>query len=254
MGRPFHRQLVLCAWVVAGLWSSTGQAQTAAEIFLRAFGAPPPTAETLLPVPLIVEGQYRSDIDFAIGADPDRERVSGAPLIEALSRVLTDDAIRALRDATQPDGMILVTDIRGAGIEAAFDPTRVEFAVNLPIAVRRTQSSALRSSQAPAAAAFAIGPARLSGFTNVRTAMSHIQRADVGNEDGRQPARIDLDGAVNWNRTVFEWLVSYQESAPRPWQRGSINMSRDDIDRRLRFSAGDLTYPVANLQSFVPMG
>lgn len=95
-------------------------------------------------------------------------------------------------------------------------------------------------------------PAKASAFLNFRGGQEYLHEG--AGETGRQPLRLDLDGAVNVENWVLEGRGGYfEDDASREWRRGDVRMVHDFPDRMLRLAAGDLSYPVTSFQSYQPM-
>lgn len=93
--------------------------------------------------------------------------------------------------------------------------------------------------------------AALSGFINFRGGMDYVHES--AGEEGRAPARLDTDGAINVKGWVLEGRVDYLEDSDRPWQRDDFRLVHDWPEHMVRFAAGDLSYPVTGFQSYQPM-
>ena len=63
-----------------------------------------------------------------------------------------------------------------------------------------------------------------------------------------------VENAINIHDWVFETDALYTEDGSPEWQRGNTRFVRDDAERMWRYSAGDLSYPVAGFQRFQSMG
>lgn len=94
-------------------------------------------------------------------------------------------------------------------------------------------------------------PAPVSAFVNVRGGQDVVTGGAA--PEGRQPLRLDLDGAVNVRDWVLEGRIDYLEDAPKSIARGDMRLVHDMPDKMVRLAAGDLSYPVSGFQSYQPM-
>lgn len=99
-------------------------------------------------------------------------------------------------------------------------------------------------------------PAAISGFANFRLGQDIVTEGGGGTapgRDGRQPLRIDTDGAINIRNWVLEGRADYLEDASHSLARRDVRLVRDLPDKMVRLAAGDLSYPVTGFQSYQPM-
>jgi outer membrane usher protein len=65
---------------------------------------------------------------------------------------------------------------------------------------------------------------------------------------------MDFDSAWNWHSLVLEGSASYLESFDHPLQRHDMRLVYDSPKDLVRYSAGDLLYPLVGYQTTVNMG
>lgn len=148
-------------------------------------------------------------------------------------------------------GFLPLGDFAAAGLVIVYDGFDAVLCMTPDAARMRRQEISIKSPQVSPEDAV-VPPARLSAYLNMRGGMEYVS-ADNGMPDGRQPVRLDFDGAVNFRGTVIEAQADYLENDPRSFRRGDVRMVRDFPGLMLRAAAGDLSYPVTSFQSFQPM-
>lgn len=93
---------------------------------------------------------------------------------------------------------------------------------------------------------------QVSGFLNTYMGMDYVHKAAM--QDGRQPLRLDMDGAFALRSYVVEGRGQYfEDGGKNKWRRGNVRAIKDVPDRMVRYAMGDLSYPVSGLQAFAPM-
>lgn len=226
-------------------------AQTKNDLFEKAFGKSSPQPRQIS-IPLIIERRTYDELQVVLAADPDAMAVEALPLLNSLRAFLRPD-VQALLNARSDQGKLTLKTLRETGLDVIYDEAKLELRVDVPPALRPPSDIRVFGNQRPPEAQDALPPSPFSFHVNLRTGFDHVQQSASGLDEGLQPFRGDLDGALNWNGFVFEGTGGYAENSPYPWQRGDFRVVRDDPDRMLRYSLGDLSYPVSGFQSFQPM-
>ncbi len=104
---------------------------------------------------------------------------------------------------------------------------------------------------APEAGAAVLMPADLSAFVNLRGGQDIVTSGPEDN--GRQPLRLDSDGAINFKNWVVEGRAHYTEDGVPAFVRDDVRLVHDLPESMVRLAAGDLSYPVIGFQSYQPM-
>lgn len=181
-----------------------------------------------------VVAQVRMDGDMNVQTEDIRSWATANMNAEGLS-LLAGRFVRA--DGTAP-------------LSLAYDAANGVLMINPSPVLMRKKEIALRD-RALAPGEVVLPPAALSGFVNLRGGQDIVTQG-MGDE-GRQPLRLDSDGAVNWRDWVLEGRMHYTEDAEQPLVRDDVRLVRDIPDKMVRLAAGDLSYPVTGFQSYQSM-
>jgi outer membrane usher protein len=245
---PLKLGLLLAAWLclMPGTERVTAQPETAS-------GEPPPQRGFSITVPLIVEKQYRDDIQVGIATQPEDLQIQAAPLLRELRSLAQSELLRQVEASTDAQGNLRLQRLHELGLDAAFDEAKLELHVAVPAHLRRASDTQFSGRAPPRGAESALSPSAVSAFVNLRTGFDYVQQSASGANEGLQPFRSDLEGALNVHNWVLEGSASYTEDAATPWRRNDVRVVHDDPARMIRYSFGDLSYPTTGFQSFQPL-
>lgn len=212
----------------------------------------PPLDALPLSVPFYLEGRLRGMVQMLVTPDPRGSYVLAAPVLEALRPVLAEDKIEAL-EAQVAQGFLRLRHGVAGGVILNFDQVLLAVVATIPTESRKLQPLRARA-QFDAATGPVTPQSAISAYLNVRGSQDYVERAFPGQERGRQPLRMSVEGAVNLRGWVLEGSADYSErDAIRSWARGDIRLVHDWPEAAIRAAAGDLSYPVEGFQSFQPM-
>lgn len=183
-------------------------------------------------------------------------RVQGPALLELIKALINDVQINRLSSLIEPFGnsrVLTRQSIASVGILADFDTARLELNLKIPANLRRTNVVYLSGRGLPPERADALSPDPLSGYINVRAGQDFNFPASTVTGSSRRPLNSAFESAVNFRDWIIESNATFISQQPHGLARGDVRMVRDDPNHMLRYSAGDLSYPVSNYQSFRPM-
>ena len=204
-------------------------------------------------VPLIVEGQYRDEIQVVLSTNREDLKLQAAPLLRQMQSLVRSELLRRIEATADAQGNLRLQALQELGLDAVFDEEKVEVRMGVPAELRRASETQFSGRTAPRGAESALSPSAFSAFVNLRTGFDYVERSASGLNEGRQPFRGDMEGAVNLHNWVAEGSASYTEDASIPWRRNDARLVYDDPPRMLRYSLGDLSYPTAGFQNFQPL-
>lgn len=223
-------------------------AETEDEIFERVFGQPRPQSQAIT-VPFFIDDQRQGQVVVMV-AGSRASRVQAAPILEETADILQPDLQNQIETAVDDAGYITLDAFEQVGIAAIFDQRQLELYLQIPPALRKT--NVIDSSGLPPEAADALPTSHISGYINLRGGEDVVWS---GAERGRQPLRLNMDGALNIENWVLEGSASWMENAAPALTRGDVRIVRDDPDHALRYIVGDLSIPLFGAyQTSVPMG
>ncbi|HOM30157.1 MAG TPA: hypothetical protein PLS81_11965 [Deltaproteobacteria bacterium] len=224
------------------------------ELFMEVFKHPPPSVPLEMTLPLFVQGNPCGQTRAVLQADGTDLRLPFAFVIPCLGEIVKPEVIDALGATADPSGMISTAALEDAGLVVVFDKRRLCVSITVPddlMGTRVHRLSGVRPGPDPSSA---MKPSPLSGFVtvNARQRWSYPQES-VDTDGHRGALAADFDSAVHLEGVVLEGAVSFLEEQARPLKRGDVRLVYDDPGDLLRYSAGDLRYPVVGYQSTIPM-
>ena len=218
------------------------QAQSEDELFEKAFGKKAQIPQRIS-VPLIIENRNYNEILLILAPQPEGVKLEAQPLIANLQPYLRLEAQSRLRSLPDSGGFIVLKDLQVLGLNAIYDQTTLEARVSVPPGLRPPSDIRIFGSNLPPEADRALSAGSLSAYVNLRTGFDCVQQSATGFDEGLQPFRGSLEGAVNWNNWVLEGTGSYADESTHPWQRGDFRLVHDNPAKMLRYTIGDLSYP-----------
>lgn len=248
------RWLGLAVWLTSVGLATVVRAQTDVELFERVFGRRPEEIQQRVSVPFYLENRYQSDVQINLAANREESFLTAMPVLQAVESQLRSEAFDQLKATVDEQGNVTLKQLRDQGLEIELDERKLELRATVPAVLRRAKDSQLYGRVLPRGVEETVAPSAFSAYLNLRSGLDHVQQSANGRNEGLQPFRGDLEGAVNVRDWVVEGTASYTEDAPEEWRRGDVRLVRDDPERRIRYSVGDLAYPVVGFQSFMPLG
>lgn len=220
------------------------------DLFEQVFGRPAYPAQQVM-VPLFVEQQDVGEVQLLL-APGQPVRVQAEAFLRATANVVRSTIQDQMTAAVDADGNLSLDTLRQLGMDVLFDQRRLELFVQVPPALRLPNVRSLQGQRLPPGAANALPPSRISGYINLRGGQDVIWSGENVNL-GRQPLRLNFDGALNIDGWVLEGSTTFIEGTSPAWSRGDVRLVHDDPDRALRYVVGDLALPVTGYQSSMPM-
>lgn len=208
---------------------------SADDIFRRVFGKErPPVAAGRYTVLLdgMPAGAYMID---PAGAG----HVDSAFVTEVLLPILLEaqaDAFKALADRGARVGF---AELRALGLTVAFDPGELVMTVGVPMAMRSARVIRMRGARARPELAF-VEQAGVSAYASFRGGVDVVAQSSRG-ETGLSGFATDADLGLNIGGVALQGRLRYAERGERQWSRGDVRATYDDVDRLIRYEAGDLS-------------
>ena len=179
--------------------------------------------------------------------------VPAAPVIAALARKLPADIKRQLFAAVH-DHYLSIDALRAIGIDARYDPRRLELRLDVPPRMTTAISHDLGSGGPPDAAG-ALVPSEVSGFLNLRAGGGDTRSSQRGSQAAS--FHLNSDAALNVLGWVLEGRGDYAAAQgaaePSTVHRGDVLVTRDVSRQAVRYLAGDFAVPASGLQSSYPV-
>ncbi|MEK6705239.1 MAG: fimbria/pilus outer membrane usher protein [Bdellovibrionota bacterium] len=207
-------------------------------------------------LPLFLNKSYIQDVEIIISEHDSSVSISLTDLKTSLGQHLLTSVIEELeKNSIQHAGVAWVgfRTIQDSGLVAVYDAARLEIHISIPAILHRSIGIPITRFTPQTDLPDLLQPSPLSSYLNMNFSQDFAS--------GRLPLKMLLDGAINTKGWVLEGAGTYTElqqvtatNTSAGWQRGDVRLVRDDPDRMVRFSAGDLYYPVEGFLRFRPAG
>lgn len=214
-------------------------------------------------VPLIDDGRSLGDI--AVQIDPsDAVAIGREPLLQAIAADINAPTRSRIEALQSPSGYLTVAALRGAGVDAMFDPASQELKIRIAPDDRAVGDIGLGLRQTLQASAQTQAPADVSGYINFVAGVDYAWDApDSELEGGEASAHLEIDSGIRAWDTVLENRVLYDGDVDTNLcpvgaicnfdhtagvKRQMTRLIRDFPDENIRVSAGDVDPIGAGLQ------
>lgn len=180
-------------------------------------------------------------------------RFQAASFLTQIAEILRPDIQEKLKTAVDSEGNLTLEVLRQNGLEAIFDERQLQLQIQVPPAQRKTSVYNLREQGLPPEAKDALRPSAVSGYINLRGGQDYVWSGQQTTTTGRQPLRLDLEGAFNYKGWVLEGSGTFTEGGNPGWGRGDLRLVRDAPAQALRYVFGELSIPLTGYQSSRPL-
>lgn len=220
------------------------------QLFRDAFGQAQPPADISAYVLLSIDGSPTEKIRAVIPTAGTELRLEGKALLALLAERLRPEVLAALATRVDAQGWLARSDLQAGGVAIAFEPRRFLATLTTDPAQRGTNVRYL--SGAPPSTARALRPAEVSGFVNLNAKAA--RREFVAEGQRSSDVAYAVDGALNVRSVVLEGSGYGTSGDARGFQRGDVRLVYDRPEEAVRYSAGDLRFPVTGFQTLLQMG
>ncbi|MDZ8186431.1 MAG: fimbria/pilus outer membrane usher protein [Nostoc sp. ChiSLP02] len=224
------------------------------ELFKKVFGRPQTSGVQPVIVPFFIDGQQNGQTTVVLspGGIP-AVRLQATPVLEEIAKFVRPETQKQLTTAVDTEGNLSLEVLQQNGLIAAFNERTLELQIQIPPAQRKTNIYQSRQQGIPPEAENALRPSTVSGYVNLRGGEEFIWSGNQAATLGRQPLRLDIEGAVNVKGWVLEGSSNFTEGAQAPLIRGDLRLVKDDPANSLRYVFGDVSTPVTGYQRSIPM-
>lgn len=202
-----------------------------------AFAAPrPPLPKPYVTVPFLIDRVPVAEGWVFPREEKSEFAIESAALFEILSPRLKPDVFEALKARVKAEGVLSWRDLEAVGLSVQFSESTLELSIGIPLKFRGRANLDLN----PLEDARALQrPTTPSGHLNLRV-------TGTTQSGGGAPVTQSTSGRAefveNVNGFVFESAGDYQDTGnPEQWRRQDTRITKDDEDRMIRYTAGDLT-------------
>ncbi|WP_373998675.1 carboxypeptidase regulatory-like domain-containing protein [Bdellovibrio bacteriovorus] len=199
--------------------------------------ARPALAKPYLVAPVVLDNQVIAQAWVFPRDDKRNFAVEAKPLLEGLQSQLKESLWLNLKNRVRPEGVVTLLDLEGVGLSIFFDEARLELKIDLPLKHRRGND--LDLNYAELSGRPYKRPDAHSGYLNLRMLQSFQYGAGTTEEKLPLSSQVDLVESIKG--FVFESSGEFLEGDNHPWKRQDTRIRRDDEDKMIRYTLGDLT-------------
>lgn len=277
------RKRVFCLWLILGAWlypvasmgadsagSSTAirtvdprqtlgaqssLSQTRDELFLEVFKHPALNIPVSSYVFFVLDGVTQQKIRAVLSQGEQNILLEGKPVMAFLSQQhLRADIMQRLGQRIDAEGWLSRVDLEEAGVSTAFNLRKFEFTVITVPGMREKRVQYLTPPMVDPLKVDAIRPAPVSAFVNFDLKGTVRTETAAFATSHQTHTGFSSNGAINVMGVVVEGSALGQTGIANSLQRGDVRMVYDQAGHALRYTAGDLRYPVIGYQTVVNMG
>jgi len=229
--------------------------KTRDELFMEVFKHPPPNIPVSSYVMVVIDGATRQKVKAVLAPGGGQDvLLDGKAMVALLTNVLRPDIVHELERKIDSQGWLHRAALDEAGVATSFNPRKFEFSIETAPGMRETKVRYLNLPLTDPFSVDAIRPAPVSGFLNLNVKGVAQSNTVATSTSTQTDAAFAADGAINLRGVVLEGSAYGQTGANGSLQRGNVRLVYDLPQRALRFTAGDLSYPVFGYQTMVNMG
>jgi outer membrane usher protein len=254
--RPWRiSALLFCAVVASGAATedSSSTARTREELFRAVFKRPPPPIPVDSYVMVVIDGTLRQKMRAVLAPDGQILFLDAKTLTSLLSQTLQPELLLRLRQRIDSRGFLGRAALEEVGLTAAFNARSFEFVLTTAPTMRAPKTLYLSPPPLDPLAVEAVRPASVSSFLNFNLKGTDRKTVLTHTSHDLQQWGLALDGAVNISGVVLEGSAFGDISETAALDRGDVRLVYDLPQQALRFTAGDLSYPVTGYQTPLPM-
>jgi len=205
-------------------------------------------AQQLIPISATLNARAVGEINAAVENDQLRG-LDITPIRAQLEELLPPEEFQKLQ--TNSARLMPPELLESAGVRTHFDFQTLTVELTIPTEKRRTQTLSLIGNSGITAAR-TITPSDFSAYLNIRGGLDYIESSKV-NPLGFTDPQFALENAFNWRGFVLENEIDINPAPDKTWEKRDTRLIWDQPEKRLRWTLGDLNYPVTSFQAFLPM-
>ncbi len=247
--------------------------KTREELFREIFKSEPPPLPDRIEVTLNLNERNLGKVWVRIQKNGVDYSFPTTPLMEIMAESLQAETVRELEEKLDHSDTLTSQLLRSCGILSEFNLAQFTLNVTIPSNLLAVQTHMLTPQRIAPNPLTTLNPSILSAYVNFRLneRFQYLQNSprsiDTGffsqgqlvraNDQSRQPLLVQLDGAINYHGAVLEGEVLAQEDTDNKifvWERKPTRLVYDFHRHAIRSMAGDVLFPTAGYQRFLPMG
>lgn len=204
--------------------------------------------EQTIPLPATLNGQAVGDLNANVEDDQLRG-LDLSPIRGQLQNLLSPDRYQML--PTNSSGLVPIATIQSVGIQTRFNFQSLTVDLAVPPELKRPQAVDLVGTPSVTGGKLVL-PSTFAAYLNIRGGVDYVETSGI-NRTGFSDPQFLLENAFNFRGLVLENEVAINPAPDKVWEKRDTRLVFDDPEHRIRYTAGDLNYPIASLQGFLPM-
>lgn len=196
-----------------------------------------------LQAPFIIDG-LEVGLGLVAPNDQAEESLIEAPaLLDALEPYLDSEQLRRMRENLGPRRFLSSKELTQYGLTSHFDSSLLNLEIIIPTSLRRKTAIDLMGSNRVIEKNVYLA-SKYSGWVNVNLTENYrySQQSHYNNLGS------NFQVIQNYKGVVLEANTNYQQSEKKDWTLGEVRLVKDARSEMLRYTLGDLTYPVRGFQ------
>jgi len=201
-----------------------------------------------VPLPVTLNGQEVGEVGGEI-RNHQLVSIDINPIKPQLQQLLLPERFRGL--TTNPSPMTALGQLEQAGVQTYFDYKNLT--VQLKVAADQRRSESLNLIGNPPLTANQIqAPSVFSAYMNVLGGVNYVE-AGPSADTGFTAPQMAVENVFNYRGLVLQNELAINSSSDKSWEKRDTRLIWDQPESRLRWTLGDLNYPVTSFQAFLPM-
>lgn len=205
--------------------------------------------EQELQLPVLVDGNYRGDLNIIVGAD-NQLRVRLDSVLIAVERLLRPEVAERLKSVPTVDGLVPASAL-APDIRLRLDEATIEVQAEIPPSSRPEGLVSLAEDRFANIEYIEAEPFAMAVAVDFGGAYSFRQPSGFQGEAGRIASWINLGGA---DGVFLDAEAFYDSEGEATFRRGDIRLSKDDPGNAIRYSIGDILYLTQGFQGAPRIG
>ena len=201
-----------------------------------------------IPLPGTLNRQDLGDINARL-SNTDVVALDFRPVRARLEQILSPSQFAKLPGADTI--WVSPAQLEAAGVRVRFDFQTLTLQLSVPPEQRREETLSLVGTPVVRANR-TVMPSDFSAYLNVRGGVDYTE-ASRNTSEGFSDPQIGLENAFNLRGWVLENETAINPAPDKTWEKRDTRLVWDLPERRLRWTLGDLNYPVSGFQVFLPM-
>jgi outer membrane usher protein len=229
--------------------------KTREEIFLETFKRPALDVPLSSYVFFMINGGTRQKVKAVLSQGDKNILLEGKQVIAILSQqLLWSNILQSLEGKIDAQGWLNRTALEEAGVSTSFNSRKFEFSVTTEPSMREKRVKYLTPPMVDPFSVKAMRPAPVSAFVNFDIKSLVTQTETSASATNQTHTGFSAKGAINVMGVVVEGSAVGQIEGSSTLERGDIRLVYDQPQRALRYTLGDLRYPVIGYQTVINMG